>query len=60
MRTRLNERQAYKAIFVRRLGLQELDAKQVNGLDEAIANAQALADELVDIVSGAGSSQAAA
>lgn len=60
MRTRLNERQAYKAIFVRRLGLQELDAKQVNGLDEAIANAQALADELVDIVSGAGSSRAAA
>lgn len=60
MRTRLNERQAYKAIFVRRLGLQELDAKQVNGLAEAIANAQALADELVDIVSRAVSSEAAA
>ena len=50
MRTRLNERQAYKAIFVRRLGLTELDPAQVNGLAEAIANAQALADELVDVV----------
>ena len=60
MRTRLNERQAYKAIFVRRLALQELDPKQVNGLDEAVANAQALADELVDIVSEIGNSQAAA
>ena len=50
MRTRLNERQAYKAIFVRRLALQELDPKQVNGLAEAVANAQALADELIDIV----------
>lgn len=60
MRTRLNERQAYKAIFVRRLALQELDPKQVNGLGEAIANAQALADELIDIVADVASTQAAA
>lgn len=46
MRIRLNERQAYKAVFVRRLALQELDPMQVNGLTEAISNAQLLADEL--------------
>ncbi|WP_254070500.1 ParA family protein [Acidisphaera sp. L21] len=51
MQTRLNERQAYKAIFVRRLALHELDPARVNGLPEALANAQHLADELVDILS---------
>ncbi len=48
MRTRLNERQAFKAIFVRKLALHELDPTQVNGLSEAIRNAQEIADELVD------------
>jgi len=47
---RLHERQAYKAIFVRRLALHELDATQVNGLAEALTNAQQLADEVVDVV----------
>lgn len=60
MRTRLNERQAYKAIFVRRLGLAELDPAQVNGLGEAIANAQALADELVDVVTSVASAESVA
>lgn len=50
---RLNERQAYKAIFVRRLALHELDPAQVNGLSEALTNAQQLADELVDVVTSA-------
>jgi chromosome partitioning protein len=50
MNTRLNERQAYKALFVRRLALHELDPGQVNGLSEALANAQQLADELVDVL----------
>jgi chromosome partitioning protein len=50
MRTHLNERQAYKAMFVRRLALHELDAAQVNGLQEALRNAQDLADELVDVL----------
>jgi len=50
MRTRLNERQAYKTIFVRRLAMHELDPVQVNGLPEALTNAQQLADELVDIL----------
>lgn len=48
--TRLHERQAYKAVFVRRLALHELDAAQVNGLAEALTNAQQLADEVVDVV----------
>lgn len=48
MKTQLNERQAYKAIFVRKLGLNELDPSQVNGLAGAIQNADALADELID------------
>lgn len=43
----LNERQAYKAIFVRRLALQELDPSDVNGLPEALRNAEAVADELI-------------
>jgi chromosome partitioning protein len=50
--TRLHERQAYKAIFVRRLALHELDPAQINGLAEALANAQKLADEVVDVVAG--------
>ncbi len=60
MRTRLNERQAYKAIFVRRLSLQELDPAQVNGLGEAISNAQLLADELVDILTAESATEEAA
>ena len=51
LQNRLNERQAFKAIFVRRLALHELDGEAVNGLAEALANAQRLADELVDILS---------
>jgi chromosome partitioning protein len=51
MRTRLHERQAFKAMFVRRLALHELDASQVNGLPEALRNAQYFAEELVDVLS---------
>ncbi len=50
LKNRLNERQAFKALFVRQLALHELDNTQVNGLAEALANAQRLADELVDIL----------
>lgn len=53
MRSRLHERQAYKAIFVRRLALHELDPAQINGLTEALKNAEQLADELVDILTPA-------
>lgn len=53
LRTALNERQAFKAIFVRRLALHELDPTQVNGLPEAIQNANALAEELVNVLTDA-------
>jgi chromosome partitioning protein len=66
MRTRLNERQAYKAIFVRRLALEELtgvgepdEQKKkehkdlvVSGLEAAKTNATDLAEEIIDIISG--------
>ncbi|WP_034998794.1 ParA family protein [Beijerinckia mobilis] len=50
LRTALHERQAYKAMFVRRLGIQELDPSEVNGLSEAQKNAEMLADELLEIL----------
>ena len=49
MQTRLHERQAYKAIFVRRLTLRELD-ESINGLPAAIDNAERLAEEVVEII----------
>lgn len=58
--SRLNERQAYKALFVRRLALHELNPAEVNGLAEALANAQRLADELIDILGEAATAKDAA
>ena len=49
MKTRLHERQAYKAIFVRRLALSELD-DSVSGLEAARENAERLADEVVHLI----------
>ncbi|AXC16447.1 Chromosome (plasmid) partitioning protein ParA (plasmid) [Acidisarcina polymorpha] len=49
MRTRLHERQAYKAIFVRRESIGELD-DSINGLPAALANAERLAEEVVELV----------
>ncbi len=60
LKTHLNERQAYKAMFVRRLALSELDPLQVNGLPEALRNAERLADELVDVVTPQAAEGAAA
>ena len=47
--TRLHERQAYKAIFVEKLALSEL-GDDVNGLEAAKANAERLAEEVVDLI----------
>lgn len=60
LRTHLNERQAFKAMFVRRLAVNELDPAQVNGLPEAIRNAERLADEVVDMLSPQAAEGAAA
>ena len=49
MKTRLHERQAYKAIFVRRLALAELD-ESINGLEAARENAERLAEEVVELI----------
>ena len=49
MRNRLHERQAYKAIFVRRLGLEELD-NTISGLEAARENAENLASEVVSLI----------
>lgn len=49
MQTRLHERQAYKAIFVKRLSLAELD-ENVNGLETAKENAVQLATEVVELI----------
>lgn len=46
----LYERSAYKAMFVYRLALEELDMGAVNGVPEAIRNAQLIADELVAMI----------
>ena len=49
MTPRLHERQAYKAIFVQRRTLLEL-TENVNGLEAATANAERLAEEVVDLI----------
>lgn len=50
LKTHLHERSAYKAMFVDKLSLDELDASVVNGLDAARENAMKLALELVSVV----------
>jgi chromosome partitioning protein len=49
MPVRLHERQAYKAIFVRRLALKELD-ESISGLAGALENAERLAEEVVELI----------
>jgi len=49
-KTQLHERQAFKALFVRRLALDELDPAQVSGLGEAVKNAEELTEEIVDAI----------
>jgi chromosome partitioning protein len=53
MATDLAERAAYRAMFTYRLALEELDPAAVTGLDKAIANADTLAGELVEILAPA-------
>jgi chromosome partitioning protein len=48
-KTHLHERQAFKLMFARRLALDELGVGKVSGLDKAIANAKALAEEFIQM-----------
>jgi len=50
MQTRLHERQAYKAIFVEKVALSELD-EAFTGLASAIENADGLAAEVIELIS---------
>jgi chromosome partitioning protein len=56
MQVRLHERQAYKAIFVRKLALSELD-ETISGLPAAIENAERLAEEVVELITTAPSAK---
>lgn len=47
MEHQLNERSAFKAIFVERTSLYELDPAKVNGIAKAIENAEAVTKEIV-------------
>lgn len=49
MHNRLHERQAYKAIFVEKAALFELD-DSVNGLEAAKENAESLAAEVIELI----------
>ena len=51
MKSQLHQRQAYQAMFAHGATLDELDASEVNGIEEARKNALALAGELIELVS---------
>ncbi len=48
--TELHRRTAFSSLHNAGGGLRQLDPKEVNGIDKAIANAQALAAEVIDIL----------
>lgn len=52
LKTQLNERAAYKAVFEYKLPLADLDPDKVNGLPGALANADSFADEVTEILRG--------
>jgi chromosome partitioning protein len=60
MRTHLNERVAYKAMFERKSSLVDLDPAQVSGVAQAIKNANDLADEIIDLLRSLAKRQVAA
>jgi chromosome partitioning protein len=47
-KTHVNQREAFRSMFVDRLELTELDPARVSGLDAALRNAVALVEELVE------------
>jgi len=52
LKTHLNQRAAFPAMFAYRLELTELDPMLVNGLPAALVNADKLTDEVSDILRG--------
>lgn len=48
LKNQLNERSAFKSIFVDRLSLYELDPAKVNGIDKAIQNAETITKEIFE------------
>lgn len=56
--TELNEREAYRAMFSFRQTLENLNTSDVSNLDKAIANAEALVSEVVDLLRGQVASKA--
>jgi hypothetical protein len=59
-KTRLHERSAYRAQFVYRTALHELDQSSVNGVPAAIENAHTLAAEIVAVLRDLQQARAAA
>lgn len=47
MKNQLNERAAFKSIFVEKLSLYEMDPAKISGLDKAIQNAEAVVKEIL-------------
>ena len=54
------QRAAYEAMFAERVPLRALDPGKVSNLEAAFANAEALVDEILDVLAGAGQGRAAA
>ena len=50
LETHLHQREAFNAMFMQRLSLYELTTDNVNGLQAAIDNAQALTAEVIDLL----------
>ena len=57
--TELNRRTAFSSLHNSGGGLRQLDRAEVNGVDKAIANAQAFAAEVVDMLEGVGHAEVA-
>ena len=58
--TQLNRRTSFSALHNAGAGLRQLDRKEFNGVDKAIANAQAFAAEVIDMLEGKGGASDAA
>ncbi|WNC95583.1 ParA family protein (plasmid) [Paraburkholderia sp. FT54] len=58
--TELHEREAFKALFAFNQPLSHLDPKDVSNVDKAVANAEAYANEVIDLLRRASQPQEAA